>query len=222
MTDPTPDRSTRRQAASRRRRILVGALAVVVVAAIVVGVVLVAGGSDSDDDSATGTTARGTGSELTTVAPTTNAAKPLEGGICSGDQLIGEQVSSGLSGTTQIGVFAFTNQSKTSCTVNGSVTVQLLDDDGKDLPTTVTTGGGAVPADLAAAEVTIEPGGQASVVMSWAPVAGPNDTAGCSEAKAMDVVMPESKGAIKLDVRMNVCAGGALNISPVQPGVATA
>jgi len=223
MSEPTTDRSARRHAATRRRRILIGVVAVVVVAAVVVGVVLVAGGSDSGDknDATASTAAGGGGTALTTVAPTTNAAKPVKGGICSGKQLVGEQVSSGLNGITQVGVFLFTNQSQTECTVNGSVAVQLLDENGKDLPTTVTTGGGAVPADLAASEVTLAPGGQASVVMTWSPLEIPASP-GCSDSRAMKVTMPESEGAVKVEARMKVCANGALNISPVQAGVASA
>ena len=192
----------------------------VLVAAAVVVVLVVSGGSDSND-TASGTTVPKSGAEITTVVPTTNGAKPVSGGICSGKQLVGDQSSSGLSGTTQTGVFVFTNQSKTECTVNGSVTVQLADENGKDLPTNVTTGGGAVPASLTASEVTLAPGGQASVVMSWSPIAVAA-TPGCSDAKQIKVTMPGSDSAVKIDTRMNVCANGALNISPVQTGIASA
>lgn len=220
MTDPsTPDRATLREQAhrERRRRWLIGGAVVVVVAAIVVGVVVVAGGSDDSSSSKPTASSGGSatsGAALTTVAPTTNGAKPLAGGVCSGDQLAGTQVSSGLSGSNQVAVFAFSNQSKTRCTVNGAAAVTLLDASGKKVPSSTTTGGGAVPTNLTPQDVSIDPGAQASLVLTWVPIGS-----GCSQVRTIEFTMPESKGAVKVDTQFNACNSGALNISPMQPGV---
>jgi hypothetical protein len=214
-SSPT-DRSSRRDVAEsqRRRRWLIGGAAVVVVAAIVVAVVLVAGGSDDSSTKTATSTPQTSAAPLTAPPSTTNGAKPLAGGICSGQQLEGTQMSSGVIGNNQVGVFAFSNQSKTSCTLKGVAKVALVDADGKPLTSTTTTGGGAVPADLTEQDVTLDPGTQASLVLSWVPIGS-----GCAQVHSVEFTMPSSKGAVTVDTQFTACNSGALNISPMQSGV---
>jgi len=212
-------RTDRREQATHRRRrrwFLVGAV-VVVVALVAGGVVLLTGGSD--DSTATPPTSPTTKPGSATVPTTSpvNDAKPVNGGVCSAEQVIGAQAGSGLSGTNQIAVFTITNNSTNPCTLSGSPTLALVDADGNALPTTVTEGGGAVPADLTLQAVNLDPGAQASFVVTWAPVGN-----GCENASSVKVTLPNSKGTVKIDASNTVCAAGAVNVSPIQPGVVSA
>ena len=57
--------------------------------------------------------------------------------------------------------------------------------------------------------MTLEPGGQASFVASWVPLAGPGSgDAGCSKGTALQVALPESKGKVKVDMLITACTGG--------------
>lgn len=228
MSQPEmPSRSARRHAEARRRRLLVIGGVVVAVVVIAVAAALVFGGPDDDSgDSASGsrdrtTTTTESTTEDTSSPPTTEAndAKPLPSGVCSADQVSGTPARSGVRGTRQVMVLAFTNTSQRSCTVNGSVAIDLVTASGTQAAS-VTTGGEAINPALAAQEVVLAPGNQMSMVMSFAPVAGPNDP-GCVQATAMRVALPASRGKVEIDGRVTVCGGGAIAVSPLQPGVVT-
>jgi hypothetical protein len=229
--EPVPetrhDRATRRAATRRRRLIALGA--VIVVAVVAVGAVLLLSGDDSDDgrgNQAAGTTAPGgeaNGSEetATTSAPTTttNDRQPLPTGVCRVGQLTANRALAGLTGQTQTAVIALANASENSCTLNGVPGLTITGADG-DQPTVVSPGGGAVPPELVAQPVTLEPGAQASFFMSWVPVAGPGSgDAGCSKGDALKVAPPESNGDVRAEMRITACFGGSINVSPIQPGV---
>jgi hypothetical protein len=231
MTQPedAPSRSARRHdAVARRRRVfLIGGAVVAVVALAVAAVLTFAGSDDDGDDTATGsgeataTTSAGAGTQDTGATTTTaNEAKPLASGVCSADQISGAQSSSGVRGTRQVAVLVFTNGSQRSCVVNGSVAIGLVTSSGSQ-PATVTTGGEGINPALAAQEIELAPGAQASMVMSFAPVAGPGDP-GCVRATAMQVTLPASKGTVDVSGLVTVCGGGAIAVSPLQPGVVTA
>ena len=234
--DPTPepvpetrhDRAARRGTVRRRRLIALGA--VIVVAAIAVGAVLLLSGDDSDDGGggaqAAGTTspegdATAPDETATTNAPTTttNDRQPLPTGVCRVGQLTAQRALAGIVVQTQTAVIAFTNTSENACTLNGAPGLTISAADG-DQPTVVTEGGGAVPPELVAQEVTLEPGGQASFFASWVSVAGPGSgDAGCSKGDALKVAPPESNGDVRADMLITVCFGGSINVSPIQPGV---
>ncbi len=230
--EPVPEtrheRAVRRTAVRRRRLIALGA--VVVVAAIAVGAVLLLSGDDSDDGGG-GTQAAGTGpSGETTVAPdgpaetsppttTTNDRQPLPSGVCRAGQLGATRALAGLEAQTQTAVIALTNTSENACRLNGVPGLAITGADG-DQPTVVTPGGGAVPPELVAQDVMLDPGGQASFFMSWIPVAGPGSgDEGCSKGDALEVAPPESNGNVTADMRITACFGGSINVSPIQPGV---
>lgn len=223
MSDaPGPDRVARRAASRRRRWYVIGAV-VAVVAVVVVAVVLLAGGDDDDGSDR----ASGSDSPTTTVAaapgapPPTNDAEPLETGVCSSDQLVAERPSIGLAAQTSVAVFAVTNRSETPCTLNGIPALAIVAADG-DQPTVVTEGGGAIPPELVAQEVTLEPGGQASFQASWVSVPGPGSgDATCSKGDALRVAPPDSDGGVRVEGRITACFGGSINVSPFQPGVLT-
>jgi hypothetical protein len=203
--------------------------AVIVVAVVAVGAVLLLSGDDSDDggnQASSGTAAPGgetTAPDVTTAteAPTTttNDRQPLPSGVCRAGQLTGARAVAGLVVQTQTAVIALTNTSENACRLNGVPGLTITGADG-DQPTAATPGGGAVPPELVAQDVTLEPGGQASFFMSWIPVAGPGSgDAGCSKGDALKVAPPESNGDVSVDMRITACFGGAINVSPVQPGV---
>jgi hypothetical protein len=227
VPDTRHDRATRRATTRRRRLIALGA--VIVVAVVAVGAALLLSGDDSDDggnQASSGTAAPG-GETTTpdgtaaTEAPTTttNDRQPLPTGVCRAGQLSAARTVAGLVAQTQTAVIAFTNTSENACKLNGVPGLVIASPDG-DQPTAVTEGGGAVPAELVAQEVTLEPGGQASFFMSWVPVAGPGSgDAGCSKGDSLKVAPPESNGNVSVAMRITACFGGAINVSPIQPGV---
>jgi hypothetical protein len=232
--DPTPepvpetrhDRAERRAATRRRRLVALGA--VIVVAAVAVGAVLLLSGDDSDDGNQASSGTAASGGETTapdgtaaTQPPTTttNDRQPLPSGVCRVGQLSGSRALAGLVAQTQTAVIAFTNTSENPCRLNGVPGLTITSADG-DQPTVVTPGGGAVPPELVAQDVTLEAGGQASFFMSWVPVAGPGSgDAGCSKGDAVKIAPPESNGDVRVDMQITACVGGSINVSPIQPGI---
>lgn len=229
MSQPqTPSRSARRHAAARRRRLFLIGGAVVVLIAIVVVVVLALGGSDdgggdsaqssSSPNDTTAATAAPT--EATEPPPTTvNEAQPLPTGVCRAGQIAGSPASSGIRGPRQVMVLAFVNSSQEPCTLNGSAAIDLVTDGGEQAAT-MTVGGEGINPELAAQQIDLAPGGQASMVISFAPIAGPGDP-GCVRATGMKVSLPDSRGKVDVDTLVTVCGGGAIAVSPLQPGVVT-
>ncbi len=62
--------------------------------------------------------------------------------------------------------------------------------------------------------MTVAPGAKASFLMSWNPITDP-----CLDVRAFDITLPGDAKAVKLESSVNVCGGGAVNISAIQPGV---
>ena len=188
----------------------------------VVAVVLVSGGSDSKDSASTATT----GSPAATVttragettpttkgndAPTTTAGRP--GGPCKA-----ADVDMGMSGATirdvnAVTVVSVTNTGGRTCTINGFPGVQLLGPDDAKVPTTVTQGGGGVPAGLTAATITLDNGAKASFVMAWDQVNGT-----CADVRSFDITLPGDSKADNVKSSVTVCGNGTVNVGPFQAG----
>lgn len=232
MSSPGPSPSpgpTRRERRSHRRHVRWVVIGVIVAAIVAGGIVvaLVAGGG-SDDEQASTSTATTTeagpgptsGPDTTATTegkptPSTTVGKP--GGPCKAADVTAVPASSTVRGASQVAVVVLDNTGGRQCTITGYVGVALLGPGGEQLTATVNHGGEGIPAGvMGEATVTVEPGAQASFVMAWNPITG-----SCLDVRSFDLTLPGDTKVVRLKSSVNVC-GGAINISPVQPGLVSA
>ena len=209
------DASLKDRRSLARTRVSVLALATVLT-------ILLAACSGGGNDSKAGaprTTAKA--QSATTTAPANSSPTSTEAAAnlkpCDGSGFEGTQTASGLSGTNGVGVIALTRTGKGSCRLSGYPTITLLDTDGKQGANQTAQGGGAVPADLAASDVAVGTGDQASFVMSWSPVPSSGQSSSCLTARSIKVLVSPGGKAIPVKTVFTAC--GDVNVSPFQPGV---
>lgn len=192
--------------------------------AILLLVVLVAmgavacGGGDDSSSKASKSTATKPGD--TAAPPTTvkkSDAKPLDGGICNSEQLVASQQVSGLTTdqTVAKGVFALLNNSTRKCTLTGYPTLQLSAG-GTAIPTNTVQGGAEIPAELAAGEVSLDPGASASFLANWVFL---STSVNCPSGTKLAITPPGNTKAVEMDTTMTLCDPGTINVSPMQAGV---
>lgn len=149
--------------------------------------------------------------DTTTTLPKANEATGVP---CTHGQVNVTQISSGISQSLDVGVFAVTNASKTRCSLDGFPTFLVFGKLGP-LPSNVTQGNVAGTTGLTAATVTLAPKGQASFAVSWNPI---SSTGGCPDGTGAIIGLPGVTGTYTVPTIINAC-GGALNVSPIQPNV---
>jgi len=194
---------------------------VVVLVLVGAGIVALASGGDDDGGQATG--GKGTGSTATTGGqttettrrdtPATTAGRP--GGPCKAADMTTRVSGSTIRGSSQVVIVALDNTGGRQCTVTGAPSLAFFGLDGRALTVTATEGGGAIRPELTAKEVSIEPGGQASFMMSWSPIGS-----GCLDVRSFQVTLPGDSKASKVDSSVTVC-NRTVNYSPIQAGVIT-
>lgn len=231
MSSPGPSPSSgpsRRERRSHRRHvrwIVIGVVAAVIVAGGIAVALVAGGGDDEQASTSTSTTTEagpaptgGPDTPATTEGkptPSTTAGKP--GGPCKAADLTAVPASSTVRGASQVAVVAFDNTGGRQCTITGYVEVTLLGPGGEKLTATVNHGGDGIPAEvMGETTVTVEPGAKASMVMAWNPITG-----SCLDVRSFDLTLPGDTKAVNLKSSVSVC-GGAINISPVQPGLVSA
>jgi hypothetical protein len=98
--------------------------------------------------------------------------------------------------------------------MNGFPGAQLLDASGTQLPTHVVSGGNYGFTNFAPAAVALAPGATAYFNMAYSDVPT-GSQAVCPTAAQIEVTPPHASDHDVVPVRLTVCAGGALTVSPV-------
>jgi hypothetical protein len=126
----------------------------------------------------------------------------------------------GAAGTQRITV-GMTNNSSTSCMLDGFPGLQLLDAGGRSTPTHAVRNGGAFPGVGQPTLFLVAPGQEALFGVAYSHVGQPG--ADCSAAAQLRVIPPdETDGKVlRLPVPDRACSGGRLDETPVLPPGAT-
>ncbi|MHB8576874.1 MAG: DUF4232 domain-containing protein [Dehalococcoidia bacterium] len=117
--------------------------------------------------------------------------------------------------------FSLVNQSATACTLYGFVGAQMLDGQGRPLPTRVVRNGGMFSNQPGPAQVALQAGGVASFQAEWGDVPTGNQAA-CPSAARLEVTPPDETTFLILDLggfSLAPCGSGTIDVTPV---VATA
>lgn len=152
---------------------------------------------------------------------TTTAKPPAEAGACTADQLSGTfAVQPGSAGAGNISyTLTLTNTSQTACFVSGIPVVQLLDANGKALPTSATA---EQPGTQTAVKATLQPNGSATADSRFSPdVTGVGESGNPCEPVASTLRVTANGGGT-LDVKIapptSVCSHGAIRFSNLSAG----
>jgi hypothetical protein len=153
---------------------------------------------------------------VTHVVTTTSSSPPASASnTCAASDLSGTfTVLQGSAGAGNI-VYTLrvTNSSQSACTVSGLPQLQLLDADGKELPTKTTP---EQPGTQTAVNVTVQPGASATAQARFSPdVQGPGEGNPCEPtASGLRVTAPGGGSLdVKIDPPTPVCSHGAMQLT---------
>lgn len=196
-----------------------------------------------------GTASRGTAAQQATIAvtrpPAATPAAPVvpplviptpQGSFhrCEVGQLEGQLIRVGAAAGNIEGIVELRNRSGAECDLYGYAGIQLLDSEGRPLPTKVRwTTSSFFPPDTPVSAVALPPDtgpitasrpvpGHAYIALSWNDVQPP-----CEMAGQLKVTPPDSYEAINIAVTMPgaspgqliVCSGGTLVVKAVRPAM---
>jgi|SRR5215471_15823039 len=141
---------------------------------------------------------------------------------CTASQLEAGFVTSEGAAGTLFDTLQLTNVSGLSCTLNGFVTVQLLDASNAPMPTINMPGGGMLSGFPGPSPFTLGPGQSSQFVLAWSDVPVGAETS-CPEAAHLALTPPGAGGAVILDIpppAVAPCNSGTVYTSaPRPPGV---
>ena len=176
------------------------------------------GGGDSSSSSSTSTssTSSTAASTTTTAAAASTTAAPAGAGTCQTNTLAAAISPPDAGAGQRNSVLAFTNNSGATCTMQGYVGLQLLEQDGNKVPTNVVRQSG--PNTL----VTLAPGAQAYTTLQWGVIPSGNEPQNgpCEQTPAQIQIFSPNSTTFLLQPWPNgpVCEQGAFNTVPVAAG----
>jgi hypothetical protein len=184
----------------------------------VCGIVLAAcdGGGDSEPTTTSSSSSTSSSTTTTTAAAAATTTVPAGPPTCQTNQLAAAISEPDAGAGQRNSKLVFTNNSQTACTMEGYVGLQLLEQDGTEVPTNVVRTPGQPTL------VTLQPGGQAFTTLSWGVIATGNepDNGPCEANPAQIEITSPNATASLLQPWPNgpVCAQGTFNTVPVSAG----
>jgi hypothetical protein len=165
------------------------------------------------------TAAGPTASPAATVAASPSAVAAPK---CTSSQLAARFVSGQGAAGTLFDTLELTNTSGPACTLNGFVSVQLLDAAGNPLPTATVSDGGQLGGRPGPAPFVLAPRAASQFVLAWSDVPRAGETQ-CPAAATVQVTPPGE--TMPLDVAgltgIAPCDFGTVDVSPLRPPGAT-
>lgn len=145
----------------------------------------------------------------------TSADSPA-GAACSSSQLRPSVASQqGATGHLQL-VVALHNTSTSTCRLDGYPALQLLDGQGRAMPTKAVDGGTYDAPTYPPRPVTLPPGGVASFAVAFDHIPGSTGTT-CPTASGVAITPPHGSGRLVLETPLDPC-GGVVHVSAIAPG----
>jgi len=141
----------------------------------------------------------------------------IPAGACGTNQLAVSFVESQGAAGTILDVLQLTNTSGTTCTLNGYVTVQLLDASNAPMTTNDVPGGGFFMGFPGPSLVMLAPGAGAPFGVFWSDVPTGAETT-CPTSMSQLITPPGQTTALSITgVTMAPCNSGTINVGPIRP-----
>jgi hypothetical protein len=142
---------------------------------------------------------------------------------CMAAQLAAEFVGAEGAAGTQFDTLQLVNTSSLSCTLNGFVSVLLLDASSAPMPTINMPGGGQLSAFPWPSAFVLPPGAASQFVLAWSDVPVGMETT-CPAAAHLALTPPGAASAVIMDIpppAVAPCNSGTVYLSPLRaPGIA--
>jgi hypothetical protein len=156
------------------------------------------------------------------------AAQPISppvqipGSACTSDQLAASFVMGEGAAGTLFDTLELTNAGSFACTLDGFVSIQMLDAGGNPLPTNGVPGGGQLGGHPGPSAFVLAPGAASQFVIAWSDVPVGGETT-CPVAATVQVTPPGGSSPLTVSGLTGVapCNSGTIDISPLRAPGAT-
>jgi hypothetical protein len=143
----------------------------------------------------------------------------LPPGTCTAAQLAPGFVDAQGAAGTQFDTLELANISGTSCTLDGFVTVQMLDASNAPMPTIDLPAGGMLAGFPGPSPFMLPPGASSQFVIAWSDVPVGAETT-CPAASHLQLTPPGAAAPVTLDIpppAVAPCNSGTIDVSPLRP-----